>query len=96
MMWSYRVLQGRVCTLVKKTHAVSFVEKHPRVRQKTIPPPRFARHLPLHKGGEDGGDVSINFIFSIVGADSFVLPEEKRKKCTFFSIGCASGGGERC
>ena len=65
-------------------------------RQKTNPPSRFARHLALHKGGKDGGDVSINFIFSIVGADSFVLPEEKRKKCTFFSIGCASGGGERC
>ena len=28
-------------------------------------------------------DVLLNFIFSLVGADSFVLPEEKRKKFRF-------------
>ena len=40
-------------------------------------------------------DVLLNFIFSSVGADSFVLPEEKRKKFRFSSKGAAGKEARR-
>ena len=44
--------------------------------------------------GKTKRGVTKNFISVLVGADSFVLPEEKRKKFCFSPSG-ATGNGER-